>query len=79
MGKAANNAIRKLRAQFFANLSAGTAIVAITMTTAPFFLQFMRELTVKRMVLTACPVVLLFVLSWIWQLKAIGIAAEIED
>ncbi|UPK37768.1 hypothetical protein IVB18_10940 [Bradyrhizobium sp. 186] len=79
MGKAANNEIRRIRARFFSNLSAGTAIVAITMMFAPFFFQSMRELHLKAIVLTACPVILLLILSWSWNLKAMDIAAEIED
>ncbi|MDE5443878.1 hypothetical protein GWG65_20990 [Bradyrhizobium sp. CSA207] len=79
MGKAANNEIRRVRARFFGNLSAGAAIVGITMMLAPFFFQSMRELHLKAMVLTACPVILLLILSWSWNLKAMDIAAEIED
>ena len=59
MGKAANNESRRIRERFFSNLSAGTAIVAITMMCAPFFFQSMRELHLKAIVLTACPVILL--------------------
>ncbi|MET3911300.1 hypothetical protein ABID59_005663 [Bradyrhizobium sp. S3.3.6] len=79
MGKVANNAIRKLRVRFFSNLSAGTALVAIAMMSAPFFFQSMRELHLRGIVLTACPVILLLILSWIWNLKAMDIAAELED
>lgn len=55
------------------------AIVAKTMMFAPFFFQSMRELHLKAIVLTACPVILLLILSWSWNLKAMDIAAEIED
>jgi len=79
MGKAANNGIRKLRATFFNNLSAGTALAAIVMMQAPFFFQSMRELNVRALIMTACPVVLLLILSWTWNLKAKEIASEIED
>jgi hypothetical protein len=79
MGKAANNEILKIRARFFNNLSSGTAVVAITMMMAPFFFQSMRELSVKGILMAACPVVLLLILSWFWNLTAIDIASEIED
>jgi hypothetical protein len=79
MGKAANNEIRKIRARFFNNLGAGTAVVAVTMMQAPFFFQSMRELHLKGVIMTACPVVFLLILAWSWYLKAKEIAAEIED
>jgi hypothetical protein len=49
------------------------------MMMAPFFFQSMRELSVKGILMAACPVVLLLILAWFWNLTAIDIASEIED
>ena len=79
MGKVGRNEILKIRARFFNNLSSGTAVVAITMMMAPFFFQSMWELSVKGILMAACPVVLLSILSWFWHLTAMEIASQIED
>ena len=79
MGKAATNEILKIRARLFNNLSSGTAVVAITMMMAPFFFQSMWGLSVKGILLAACPVILLLILSWFWHLTALDIASQIED
>jgi hypothetical protein len=79
MGKAAANEIRRIRALFFVYLSAGTTVLAIAMMAVPFFLQSMRLLNLKAMLLAGGPVVVLLILSWFWHLQAIQIASEIED
>ena len=79
MGKGAANEVRKVRALFFVYLSAGTTLLAITMMAAPFFFQSMRALNLKAMLLAACPVVVLLILSWFWHLQAMQIASEVED
>jgi|tagenome__1003787_1003787.scaffolds.fasta_scaffold17086248_1 hypothetical protein len=79
MSKAATNEVRKIRALFFVFLSAGTTLLAIAMMATPFFFQPMRALNLKAMILAACPVVVLLVLSWFWHLQGLQIASEIED
>ncbi|ULK95978.1 hypothetical protein [Bradyrhizobium sp. I71] len=79
MGKAASNELRKIRALFFVYLSAGSALIAMAMLAAPFFLQSMQTLTMKAVILAGCPALLLSILSWFWHLQALQIVSEVED
>jgi len=79
MSKAAANEVRRIRSLYFVYVSAGTTVVAIAMMAAPFFFQSLRALNLRAVLLAACPVVVLLIISWFWHLQAIHIASEIED
>ncbi|WP_448041539.1 hypothetical protein [Bradyrhizobium liaoningense] len=79
MGKAASNELRKIRALFFVYLSAGSALIAIAMLAAPFFLRSFQTLSLKAVFLAGCPALLLLILSWFWHLQALQIVSETED